>query len=79
MPADNIKRAIQKGTGELPGESYEEITYEGYGPGGVAVLVRSLTDNKNRTGPEIRHIFEKNERPHGHRRAAWPGCSTAAA
>ncbi len=61
MPADNVKRAIQKGTGELPGEQYEEITYEGYGPGGVAVLVRTLTDNKNRTGPEIRHVFEKNE------------------
>ena len=60
MPADNIKRAIQKGTGELPGESYEEITYEGYGPGGVAVLVQVLTDNKNRTGPELRHTFEKN-------------------
>src|SRR5881396_319485 len=59
MPQDNIKRAVQKGTGELPGEQYEEITYEGYGPGGVAVLVRVLTDNKNRTGPEIRHIFEK--------------------
>ena len=66
MPADNIKRAIQKGTGELPGEQYEEITYEGYGSGGVAVLVQVLTDNKNRTGPEIRHIFEKNERSHGH-------------
>ncbi len=61
MPADNIRRAIQKGTGELPGEQYEEITYEGYGAGGVAVLVRTLTDNKNRTGPEIRHVFEKNE------------------
>src|SRR5437879_6216351 len=60
MPADNIKRAIQKGTGELPGEQYEEITYEGYGPGGVAVLLRVLTDNKNRTGPEIRHLFEKH-------------------
>jgi YebC/PmpR family DNA-binding regulatory protein len=60
MPADNIKRAVQKGTGELPGEQYEEITYEGYGPGGVAVLLRALTDNKNRTGPEIRHLFEKN-------------------
>ena len=60
MPADNIKRAVQKGTGELPGEQYEEITYEGYGPGGVAVLLRALTDNKNRTGPELRHIFEKN-------------------
>ena len=60
MPADNIKRAVQKGTGELPGEQYEEITYEGYGSGGVAVLVQVLTDNKNRTGPELRHIFEKN-------------------
>jgi YebC/PmpR family DNA-binding regulatory protein len=60
MPADNVKRAIQKGTGELPGEQYEEVTYEGYGPGGVAVLLRVLTDNKNRTGPEIRHLFEKN-------------------
>ena len=60
MPADNIRRAIQKGTGELPGEQYEEITYEGYGPGGVAVLLRVLTDNKNRTGPEIRHLFEKH-------------------
>ncbi len=60
MPQDNIKRAIQKGTGELPGESYEEITYEGYAPGGVAVLVHVLTDNRNRTGPEIRHVFEKH-------------------
>jgi YebC/PmpR family DNA-binding regulatory protein len=60
MPADNVKRAIQKGTGELPGEQYEEVTYEGYAPGGVAVLLRVLTDNKNRTGPELRHIFERN-------------------
>jgi YebC/PmpR family DNA-binding regulatory protein len=60
MPHENIKRAIQKGTGELPGESYEEITYEGYGPGGVAVMVRVLTDNRNRTAPEIRHTFEKH-------------------
>src|SRR5215510_1752569 len=60
MPADNVKRAIQKGTGELPGEQYEEITYEGYAPGGVAVLVRVLTDNKNRTGPELRQLFEKH-------------------
>ena len=59
MPHENIKRAIQKGTGELPGESYEEITYEGYAPGGVAVMVRVLTDNRNRTAPEIRHTFEK--------------------
>src|SRR5512139_555613 len=55
MPADNIKRAIQKGTGELPGVSYEEVSYEGYGPGGVAVLLEVLTDNKMRTTPEIRH------------------------
>jgi YebC/PmpR family DNA-binding regulatory protein len=60
MPQDNIKRAIQKGTGELPGESYEETSYEGYAPGGVAVLVQVLTDNRNRTGPEIRHVFEKH-------------------
>jgi YebC/PmpR family DNA-binding regulatory protein len=60
MPADNIKRAIQKGTGELEGATYEEITYEGYGPGGVAVLVDVLTDNKNRAAAEIRNIFSKN-------------------
>ncbi len=60
MPQDNIKRAIQKGTGELPGEAYEEITYEGYGPRGVAIMVRVLTDNRNRTAPEIRHVFEKH-------------------
>ncbi len=60
MPADNIKRAIQKGTGELPGEHYEEIVYEGYGPGGVAVMVQVLTNNKNRTVSEIRHIFTKH-------------------
>src|ERR1700760_988248 len=57
MPADNIKRAIQRGTGELEGVSYEEITYEGYGPGGVAVLVEVTTDNRNRTVSEIRHVF----------------------
>jgi YebC/PmpR family DNA-binding regulatory protein len=60
MPQDNIKRAIQKGTGELPGESYEEVTYEGYAPGGVAVMVSVLTDNRNRTAPEIRRVFEKH-------------------
>jgi YebC/PmpR family DNA-binding regulatory protein len=59
MPADNIKRAIQKGTGELEGASYEEMTYEGYGPGGVALLVDVLTDNKNRAASEIRHAFSK--------------------
>ncbi len=60
MPADNIKRAVQRGTGELEGLSYDEITYEGYGPGGVAIIVDVLTDNKNRAVSEIRHAFSKN-------------------
>src|SRR5437763_2453904 len=60
MPADNIKRAIQRGTGELPGVNYEEFTLEGYGPGGAAVLVEISTDNRNRTVSEIRHAFSKN-------------------
>lgn len=60
MPADNIERAIKKGTGELPGVSYEEVTYEGYGPGGVAIMIDAMTDNKNRTVAEIRHIMSKN-------------------
>ena len=60
MPHDNIKKAIMKGTGELPGVSYEEYLYEGYGPAGVAVMVEVMTDNKNRTVPEIRHIMAKN-------------------
>ncbi len=60
MPADNIKRAIQRGTGELPGATYEEFNMEGYGPGGVAVLVDLSTDNRNRTVSEIRHAFSKN-------------------
>jgi YebC/PmpR family DNA-binding regulatory protein len=60
MPADNIKRAIQRGTGELEGVNYEEITFEGYGPGGVAIIVEVLTDNRNRTVSEIRHAFSKN-------------------
>ncbi len=60
MPKDNVERAIKRGTGELEGATYEEITYEGYGPGGVALIVETMTDNSNRTTPEIRHIFEKN-------------------
>ena len=60
MPQDNIKRAIQRGTGEIEGASYEEIVYEGYGPGGVAVIVDVLTDNRNRAVSEIRHAFSKN-------------------
>ncbi len=59
MPKDNIDRAIKRGTGELEGAIYEELVYEGYGPGGVAVMVETMTDNTNRTTPEIRHIFEK--------------------
>jgi YebC/PmpR family DNA-binding regulatory protein len=60
MPQDNIKRAIQRGTGELEGVSYDEIVYEGYGPGGVAIMVQVLTDNKNRAVSELRHAFSKN-------------------
>jgi len=60
MPLDNIKRAIMKGTGELPGQSYEQVMYEGYGPGGAAVLIETLTDNKNRTVAEIRHLLSKH-------------------
>lgn len=60
MPADNITRAIKKGTGELEGVSYEEITYEGYAPGGVAIIIESMTDNRNRTVAELRHLLSKN-------------------
>jgi YebC/PmpR family DNA-binding regulatory protein len=60
MPKDNIERAVKRGTGEIEGVTYEEITYEGYGPGGVALMVEAMTDNTNRTTPEIRHILEKN-------------------
>lgn len=59
MPQENIERAIKRGTGELPGVTYEEVEYEGYGPGGVAIFIKTLTDNKNRTIGEIRHIFSK--------------------
>ncbi|MBW2590849.1 MAG: YebC/PmpR family DNA-binding transcriptional regulator, partial [Deltaproteobacteria bacterium] len=60
MPKDNIERAIKKGTGELEGVNYEESTYEGYGPGGAAVFIESVTDNKNRAVADIRHIFSKH-------------------
>ncbi|AEH44622.1 protein of unknown function DUF28 [Thermodesulfatator indicus DSM 15286] len=59
MPKENIERAIRKGTGQEPGTTWEEVTYEGYGPGGVAVLIKSVTDNKRRTVSELRHIFSK--------------------
>jgi len=60
MPKDNVERAIKRGTGEIAGAAYEEVIYEGYGPGGVAVMVEALTDNKNRTVADIRHIFDKH-------------------
>jgi YebC/PmpR family DNA-binding regulatory protein len=60
MPAENIKRAIMRGTGELPGVSYEDVSYEGYGPGGVALFIQTLTDNRNRTVAEVRHLLSKN-------------------
>jgi len=60
MPQDNIKRAIQRGTGELPGVIVEEINYEGYGPGGIAVLVETMTDNRNRITAEVRKIFSRS-------------------
>jgi len=60
MPAENIKRAIQRGTGELDGINYDELIYEGYGPGGAAVMVDTLTDNRNRTVAELRNLFSKN-------------------
>jgi YebC/PmpR family DNA-binding regulatory protein len=69
MPRDNIERAIKKGTGELEGEQLEEINYEGYGPGGVAILVETTTDNRNRTNGEVRNIFEK-----GGGNMGTPGC-----
>src|SRR5919205_4294638 len=59
VPADNIERAIKRGSGALEGARYEEVTYEGYGPGGVAMLVEALTDNRNRTGQEIKHTFAR--------------------
>jgi YebC/PmpR family DNA-binding regulatory protein len=60
MPSDTIDRAIKRGTGQVEGVAYDEITYEGYGPGGVALLIQSMTDNRNRTVAEIRHLFSKN-------------------
>lgn len=73
MPADNVKKAIQRGTGEIPGVIYEEILYEGYGPAGVAILVEATTDNKNRTASEIRKIFPIATGISG-KAAVFPGC-----
>lgn len=75
MPKDNIDRAIKKGTGDLGGAIYEEIMYEGYGPGGVAVLVETMTDNKNRTVADVRHFLRKAVATLASS-AVWPGCST---
>ena len=72
MPNDTIDRAIKRGTGELEGVTYESITYEGYAPGGVAVLVDVLTDNRNRTGAEVRNIFSQA------RAARWPSPASVA-
>ncbi|QEL19973.1 YebC/PmpR family DNA-binding transcriptional regulator [Limnoglobus roseus] len=69
MPKDNIERAVKKGTGELEGVNYEDVTYEGYGPGGVAILVEALTDNRARTGNDVRTLFEK-----GGGNMGTPGC-----
>lgn len=72
MPQDNIDRAIKKGTGELPGVTYEEVTYEGYGPGGIAIMVEVVTDNKNRASSEVRSIFsKKNGNMAGSGSVAW--------
>lgn len=60
MPNDTIERAVKRGTGDLEGVNYEEITYEGYGPGGVALLIETMTDNRNRTVAELRHLLSKN-------------------
>lgn len=69
MPKDNIERAVKKGTGELEGSNLEEVSYEGYGQGGVAIIVEALTDNRNRTGPEMKRLFEKKGGNMGE-----PGC-----
>jgi YebC/PmpR family DNA-binding regulatory protein len=71
MPAENIKRAIRRGTGEEPGVTYEEAIYEGYGPGGVAMIIETLTDNKNRTVGEIRHLLDKHNGKLGERNSVW--------
>jgi YebC/PmpR family DNA-binding regulatory protein len=60
MPKDTIEKAVKKGTGDLGGASYEEVLYEGYGPSGIAIMIEALTDNRNRTGPEVKRLFEKH-------------------
>ncbi len=79
VPLDTIERAIKRGTGELEGVRYEPISYEGYGPGGVAVIVETLTDNRNRTSAEIKHLFAQKRRERSPNRARCRGSSTARA
>ena len=79
VPLDTIERAIKRGTGELEGVTYEQITYEGYAPDGVAVLVEVLTDNRNRTGSEVRNVFTKQRRLAWPSPARWRGSSSARA
>ena len=79
VPLDTIERAIKRGTGELEGVIYEQITYEGYAPNGVAVLVEVLTDNRNRTGSEIRIALHQAAGARWPSRARWPGSSSARA
>ena len=79
VPLDTIERAIKRGTGELEGVNYEQITYEGYAPSGVAVLVEVLTDNRNRTGSEMRSMFTKKAAAPWPSPARWPGSSSARA
>ena len=79
VPLDTIERAIKRGTGELEGVRYEAISYEGYGPGGVAVIVETLTDNRNRTSAEIKHVFAQERRHRSPSPARCPGSSTARA
>ena len=79
MPADNIKRAIERAAGGDKAADFEEIVYEGYGPGGVAILVETATDNRNRTAADVRSIFTKVGRPARRAAARWPGSSSRAA
>ena len=79
VPKDNIERSIKKATGELGGENFEEVVYEGYGPGGVAVLCEALTDNRNRTASELRRVFEARRRQSRRHAAASATCSTSRA
>ena len=77
MTRDTIDRAIARGVGSTDADNMEELTYEGYAPSGVAIIVEAMTDNRNRTAAEVRHAFSKCGGNLGNRRARWPTCSTA--